>query len=79
MIFLATPGMTRPLVCLAMSLLPLQTLAQSPTVPCAQFEQGVARYQARFQSRMLGWSAKALSDVKARTAFYPSRVRTQSR
>ena len=31
----------------------------------------MARYQARFQNRMLGWSAKALSDVKARTAFYP--------
>ena len=57
---------------------PVQTSAQSQgsqtapaAAPCAQFEQTVARYQTRFQSRMLGWSAKALSDVKAKTAFYP--------
>lgn len=43
----------------------------SAAAPCAQFEQTVSRYQARFQSRMLGWSAKALGDVNARTAFYP--------
>ncbi|MFZ9406509.1 MAG: hypothetical protein ACO26U_05380 [Burkholderiaceae bacterium] len=47
------------------------SVATPAAAPCAQFDQTVARYQARFQTRMLNWSAKALGDVKARTAFYP--------